>query len=82
MKRSIMDWYNNLTNNKKLLVLFVVQWMYWALAWTLFKKLWPDEEPESTMQFLFHCTWMAIWMTASFHWKKVKLLFTKKKSEQ
>lgn len=79
MKSNISSWYASLGSNKKLLVHFVLQWLYWAFAWWIYKNAWPDERPAKLGEILFHATWMAAWMTMFFSWKKVKALFTKKK---
>lgn len=81
MKSKIGQWYLALSNGKKLVVLFILQFVYWAFAWWLFKKVWPDEEPYTWGELLIDSLWMAVWMTTLFHWKKVKQLFSKSKQD-
>ncbi|WP_207491886.1 hypothetical protein [Aridibaculum aurantiacum] len=76
------DKYNSLSDRRKLLVNFLLQWLYWMLAWWLYKWVWPDkDEPLTLFNLLFYATWMAFWMTIVFNWKKVRQLFKKKPNE-
>jgi len=81
MGKRIFEWYLALGNTRQVGVLFMLQFTYWAICWFIFKKVWPDDEPFTWPELLFQSTWMALWMTTMFHWKKVKLLFKKKQKD-
>ncbi len=72
----IKNWYNSLSNKKRLLVHFIIQLLYWYFALGILKHfIWPDDEPTSLPKQIFHAVWMATWMTIIFQWRTVKVLF-------
>lgn len=70
--------YSVLNDKKKLLLFFLIQWLYWAVAWWGFKKVWPDDEPLTLPALIFFATWMACWMTLIFKWKTLRSLMGNK----
>ena len=81
MIKRIKEWYKSLSSNQRLAIHFCIQWLYWFLVWIVMEKVWPDDEPKTIGSILFTATWMAVWMTTLFEWKKVKALFTRKKTD-
>lgn len=77
---SLRQRYNALSDRGKLVASFAAQWIYWLLAWWLFKKVWPDDEPLTVSELLFTATWMALWMTVIFQWRRLKNMLRKKKN--
>jgi hypothetical protein len=75
MRKRLKEQYLLLSNGKKLLVLFLLQWTYWVAAMAAMEKFWPGDSPLTTGQLIVKGTFMAVWMTIIFHWKKVKILF-------
>ena len=75
---SYSNWYKGLSEKKQLLVHFAIQWFYWFLAWALFKKLIPDEEPASVIYLAIFATVQALAATIIYKWKLIKKILKKK----
>jgi hypothetical protein len=74
MFKKYSNWYRNLTPLKKLLVSFILNWIYWLTAWLIAEKFFFDER-RSWRYHAFHATWMAFFMTIPFNWKELKMIF-------
>ncbi len=72
-------WYNNLTPIGRLTVSFILNWIYWLIAWLIGEKLFFDEVRSWAYHFM-HATWMAFFMTILFNWQVVKSIFICSKS--
>lgn len=80
---TIKNWYQNLFKKQRLLVNFIMQLLYWYFAFGILKHfIWPDDEPKSIPEQIFHAFWMAAWMTIFTQWRTVKELFKRKNAEK
>ncbi len=75
------QWFSSISNNKQLGLLFIAWWIFWVLGEYVIDVAWPDDEPKSIKQVIFAGTFMSVWFTVTSHWKKVKLVFKKKVSD-
>ena len=75
-------WYRTLSNVQQVVFLFVVWLVYWFIMEYLIQIVWPDEEPRTMWYIFFKGVWMATVFMIVFHWKKVKLLFSKKNPQK
>ena len=73
--QQLKEKYKNLNEKERLLLFFLIQWLYWAFAWWLYQKVWPDEKPWTFLYFLFNSLWMASCMTFIFKWRIIKNIF-------
>lgn len=74
MFKRLMTWYKGLTPVKRLLLSFLLNWIYWLFAWKLAEQF-IFEETRSWDYHLFHATWMSFFMTLLFNWRDIKLIF-------
>lgn len=70
-----MVWYSGLSIKKKLAVQFILQFVYWTIAWYIYNRIFPDETPLTLGELVLDGVWMATWMTVLTNWKKVRSLF-------
>ncbi len=68
------NWYKSLTPLKKLIVSFILNWIYWLIAWLIAEQFVFDEN-RSWKYHVFHATWMSFFMTIPFNWKEIKQIF-------
>lgn len=68
------NWYRSLTPLKKLAVSFILNWVYWLIAWLIAEHFVFDEK-RSWKYHVFHATWMSFFMTIPFNWKELKQIF-------
>ena len=74
MIRKYNEWYKRLTPFKKLMISFILNWMYWLLAWLVAEQFVFDEK-HSWKYRVFHATWMALFMLIPFNWNELKQIF-------
>ncbi|HZH01120.1 MAG TPA: hypothetical protein VEY32_08560 [Flavisolibacter sp.] len=74
MIKKYNEWYKGLTPLKKLVVSFILNWLYWLIAWLIAEQFFFDEK-RSWKYHVFHATWMSFFMTIPFHWKELKQIF-------
>ena len=82
MLSRLKAWYRTLSNGQQVVFLFLTWLVYWFIMENLIQIVWPDEEPKTMWYTFFKGVWMAIVFMIVFHWKKLKLLFRKKKPEE
>lgn len=71
MIKKFSNWYQNLTPLKKLSVSFVLNWVYWLIAWMIADHfLFNENHPWK--YHVFHATWMASFFTIFYNWKNLK----------
>ena len=75
------NWKNNLAPAKQLVVSFMVNWVYWLVAWLIFEKL-KFLSPHSVKYHIFHAIWMAGFILVFQKWKLIKQVFAKKQEQQ
>ena len=69
-----MTWYKSLSPIRRLSLSFVLNWVYWLIAWKLAEQF-IFEETRSWGYHLFHATWMSLFMTMLFKWKDLRQIF-------
>ena len=74
MIKSCTNWYRNLTALKRIVVSFILNWLYWLTAW-LIAEYFVFDEQRSWKYHVFHATWMSIFMTIPFNWNELKQIF-------
>jgi hypothetical protein len=74
------EWYGSLTAFKRLAVSFILNWVYWFIAWLIAEEFFFDEK-SSWSYLVFHATWMSFFMTISFNWKELKQIFRPQRKE-
>ncbi len=79
----IKNWYNSLSNKKRLLVHFIIQLLYWYFSMAILNHfIWPANEPKPIPEQIFIAIWVALWMTIIFQWRTVKVLFKRTNAEK
>ncbi len=79
MSEQSKKWLENLSPSKQLLFAFVFWWIIWLAASIMEEKLFSAEQ-RSVVGHIFYATFMSLFFTVFFNWKKLKILF-KKSSE-
>lgn len=76
MLNRFVNWYRHTIPGKKLAVSFASSWMIWFMASFLIRLF--DDTARSRSYHLFWATGMAVFMTITGEWKKVKAVLKKK----
>lgn len=74
MFRQFDMWYRNLTPLKQLIISFVSNWIFWFISGLIRDKVFFEEE-RSLIYHIFGATWMALFMTSLFNYRKIKSIF-------
>lgn len=74
MFKKYNQWVSGLTPLKKWTVSFILNWIYWLIAWLIAEQFFFDETHSWTYH-VFHATWMSFFMTGLFNWKEFKQIF-------
>ena len=65
---------------KRLTVSFILNWLYWLIAWLIVERFLFDEK-HSWKYHIFHATWMSFFMTIPFNWNELKDIFKPQKKK-
>ncbi|PJE45703.1 MAG: hypothetical protein CUR34_12765 [Sediminibacterium sp.] len=74
MIKKYTEWHNGLTPLKRFFVSFMLNWLYWLIAWLIADEFFFDEK-HSWKYHILHATWMALFITIPFSWREVKQIF-------
>ncbi len=76
----IHQYYLGLKPLKQLLFLFILNGIFWYVAWGFYT--WYFNEAEKTFVYrLFHAAWMSLVITIPLNWKKVNHAFKRKPND-
>jgi hypothetical protein len=81
MLKKYNNWYISLTPFKRLVVSFILNGIYWLLAWLIAEQFFFDNK-RSWKYHVFHATWMSTCVIILFNWKDLKQIFKPKHKEE
>ncbi|HMJ45793.1 MAG TPA: hypothetical protein VK498_00590 [Ferruginibacter sp.] len=73
-------WFYNTPPGIQLLILFILNCLFWFIADRIFETIWDYEDKKSWKEIVFHALWMGTFWTLLFNWKYLKAFFLKNKS--
>lgn len=73
------DNYKRLSPLKKLIVSYIINWIFWLLAWLILGQFILNDK-QSYGYHLFHATWMSFFTTITFNWKEIKQILNQQKN--
>ena len=71
--------YLSLSPLKQLFILFVLNGIFWYLAWA-FYTYWFNEAQKPFLSRIMYAAWMSFVITIPLNWNKVKLIFKNRRN--
>ena len=78
MIQKFLKWFQARSVIGQLLISFCVYFIFW-MGVSFIRQHWFERKTDSLLRFFLESLFMAFFITLFFEWKKVKLLFEKKK---
>ena len=78
MLPKFLKWYQSQTVIVQLLLAFGTYFIFW-IGVSFMRQYWFERQKDSLLRLLLESVFMAFFITLFFEWKKVKVLFNKKK---